>query len=98
MTPLPRARRSQGSSLPVRSCSRAEVSMQSGERLQKAIANLGLASRRVAEAWIKAGRLSVNGEVATLGLRVRPDDQIRLDGRLVRRKAPGRSHKEAYIG
>jgi 23S rRNA pseudouridine2605 synthase len=72
--------------------------MQSGERLQKAIANLGLASRRVAEAWIKAGRLSVNGEVATLGLRVRPDDQIRLDGRLVRRKAPGRSHKEAYIG
>jgi 23S rRNA pseudouridine2605 synthase len=57
------------------------------ERLQKVLAQLGLASRREAEAWIRAGRLTVNGNPATLGIRVRPDDQVRLDGRIVRRHA-----------
>jgi 23S rRNA pseudouridine2605 synthase len=51
------------------------------------LAQLGLASRREAEAWIRAGRVTVNGTPATLGLRVRPDDQVRLDGRPVRRHA-----------
>jgi 23S rRNA pseudouridine2605 synthase len=51
------------------------------------LAQLGLASRREAEEWIRAGRLTVNGTPATLGLRVRPDDQVRLDGRPVRRHA-----------
>jgi 23S rRNA pseudouridine2605 synthase len=51
------------------------------------LAQLGLASRREAEAWIRAGRLTVNGAPATLGLRVRLDDQVRLDGRPVRRHA-----------
>jgi len=60
----------------------------SGQRLQKTLAQLGLASRRKAEEWIRAGRLTVNGEVATLGTRVREADQIRLDGRLVRLRAP----------
>jgi len=55
-----------------------------GERLQKLLARAGLASRREAEAWIRAGRLTINGEVATLGARVRASDQVRLDGRPVR--------------
>ena len=60
------------------------------ERLQKVLARLGLASRREAESWIRAGRITVNGEPATLGVRVALSDQIRLDGRLVRqRSAPG---------
>jgi 23S rRNA pseudouridine2605 synthase len=54
------------------------------ERLQKVLARCGLASRRDAEVWIRAGRLTVNGAVATLGARVTPSDQVRLDGRLVR--------------
>jgi 23S rRNA pseudouridine2605 synthase len=54
--------------------------------LQKALARLGLASRRDAEAWIRDGRLTVNAEPAALGTRVRARDQIRLDGRLVRWK------------
>lgn len=54
------------------------------ERLQKILARTGLASRREAEEWIRAGRVSVNGEVASLGSRARGGDQIRLDGRLVR--------------
>ena len=57
------------------------------ERLQKMLARCGLASRRAAEAWIRAGRLTVNGAVATLGARVTPGDQVRLDGRLVRAQA-----------
>ncbi len=57
-----------------------------GERLQKLLAQLGLASRREAEAWIRAGRLRVNGQPAVLGTRVTPQDQLRLDGRLIRRR------------
>ena len=37
------------------------------ERLQKIIAAAGLASRRQAEKWIEAGRVTVNGRQATLG-------------------------------
>ncbi|HET7757949.1 MAG TPA: S4 domain-containing protein [Steroidobacteraceae bacterium] len=54
------------------------------ERLQKLLARAGLASRREAEGWIRAGRLTVNGLPATLGVRVAPGDELRLDGRLVR--------------
>lgn len=57
------------------------------ERLQKLLARAGLASRREVEAWIRAGRLTVNGAVATLGTRARAADQVRLDGRPVRTQA-----------
>jgi len=57
------------------------------ERLQKLLARAGLASRREVEAWIRAGRLSVNGAVATLGTRARAADRVRLDGRMVRAHA-----------
>jgi 23S rRNA pseudouridine2605 synthase len=48
------------------------------------LARAGLASRREAEDWIRAGRLTVNSVPATLGMKVGPQDQVRLDGRLVR--------------
>jgi 23S rRNA pseudouridine2605 synthase len=57
-----------------------------GERLQKVLSRAGLASRREAEDWIRAGRITVNGEPAVLGLRVTPSDQLRLDGRLIRQR------------
>ncbi len=66
------------------------------ERLQKVLAGAGLASRREAEAWIRLGRLTVNGEPATLGVRVGPADQIRLDGRLVHRR-PAAAAAAAYV-
>jgi len=56
-----------------------------GERIQKVLAQAGLASRREAEAWIEAGRVTVNGERATLGQRVQGRDELRVDGRVVRR-------------
>ena len=37
------------------------------ERLQKILSARGVASRRAAEEWIKAGRVSVNGRTAALG-------------------------------
>lgn len=52
------------------------------ERLQKVIAAAGLASRREAEKWITAGRVSVNGRVASLGESADPEkDQVEVDGR-----------------
>jgi len=61
------------------------------ERVQKIIARAGLASRREAEAWITAGRVTVNGEAATLGTRALGSDQLRVDGRLVRQASTTRS-------
>ena len=62
------------------------MSEAAGQRLQKALAHLGLASRREVEGWIRAGRLTVNGQPATLGMRVVAADKVRLDGRLVRQR------------
>ncbi|MFZ1547390.1 MAG: pseudouridine synthase [Candidatus Nitrotoga sp.] len=56
---------------------------QQGERLQKVLAQVGLGSRRTMEEWISAGRITVNGEVATLGMRVTEDDVVRADKRIV---------------
>jgi 23S rRNA pseudouridine2605 synthase len=53
----------------------------SGERLQKVLAQAGLGSRRACEDLIAAGRVTVNGEVATLGTRADPEvDAIEVDG------------------
>jgi 23S rRNA pseudouridine2605 synthase len=55
------------------------------EKLQKVLARAGFASRRELEEWIAAGRVSVNGKIATLGERVGEHDIIRVDGRVVQR-------------
>jgi 23S rRNA pseudouridine2605 synthase len=57
--------------------------------VQKILSRAGLASRREAEEWIRAGRVTVNGEVAQLGSRASGHDQVKLDGRLVH-QAPAR--------
>ena len=51
------------------------------DKLHKVLAGRGLGSRRQMERWIAAGRVAVNGDVATVGLRVDADDQIAVDGR-----------------
>jgi pseudouridine synthase len=52
-----------------------------GERLQKVMAAAGVASRRVSEDLIAAGRVSVNGQVVTEpGRRVLPTDLVSVDG------------------
>jgi 23S rRNA pseudouridine2605 synthase len=53
-----------------------------GERVAKAIARAGLASRREAEAWIAAGRVAVNGaKIASPALNVTTTDRVTVDGK-----------------
>lgn len=53
-------------------------------RLQKILADAGLASRRAAEEWIRGGRVRVNGKVALLGETADPEsDDVRVDGRRI---------------
>jgi len=54
------------------------------QRLQKIIAEMGLASRRKAEEFILEGRVTVNGKVATIGMKADPSkDHIKVDGKLL---------------
>lgn len=50
------------------------------ERLQRALARAGYGSRRSCEELISAGRVKVDGRVATLGDKVEPTSRVELDG------------------
>jgi len=55
-------------------------------RLQKVLADAGLGSRREIEDWIRAGRVRINGQPARLGDRIGPADQVRIDGKAIKRR------------
>jgi 23S rRNA pseudouridine2605 synthase len=55
-------------------------------KLHKVLAQAGIGSRREMEDLIVAGRVSVNGEPAHLGQRILPTDQIRVNGKLIKRR------------
>lgn len=62
-----------------------------GERIAKVLARAGLCSRRDAEKWIEAGRVSVNGrKLTTPATLVGPTDDISVDGQKVQGKEPAR--------
>ncbi len=62
-------------------------------RLQRALAAAGLGSRRACEDLIRAGRVTVDGVVAELGMSVESDHQsLAVDGRLIRAE-----HKEYWL-
>ena len=53
-------------------------------RLQKFLADSGIASRRKCEELIEAGRVKVNGKTVELGFKVDPEvDKVEFDGKLV---------------
>ncbi|MGA2553098.1 MAG: pseudouridine synthase, partial [Burkholderiaceae bacterium] len=54
------------------------------------LAEAGLGSRREMEELIIAGRISVNGEPAHIGQRIAPEDQVRINGKLVQRRLASR--------
>ena len=57
------------------------------ERLQKLLSAAGVCSRRAAEEYITAGRVTVNGETAALGWKADLErDEIRVDGKLLVQK------------
>ena len=68
------------------------------ERLQKIIANTGMASRRAAEEMIQNGEVSVNGKVITeLGTKADPQrDHIKVRGKLINVK-PQEKEKRYYL-
>jgi 23S rRNA pseudouridine2605 synthase len=70
---------------PSTSSGTAAVDGPEGVRLQKVLANAGVASRRVAEDLIVQGRVRVNGEVVTeLGSRIDPEvDLVDVDGTVI---------------
>jgi 23S rRNA pseudouridine2605 synthase len=58
--------------------------MSESMRIQRALARAGIASRRKAEDLIAAGRVSVNGSVASIGQSVNPStDAIMVDGKRI---------------
>lgn len=61
-------------------------------RLNKYISETGICSRREADAWIEAGRVSINGQPAMLGTKVNEADQVSIDGRPI-----GRARQHVYI-
>ncbi len=61
-------------------------------RLNKFIAETGVCSRREADAWIEAGRVTVNGAVAVLGTQVESGDSVCVDGKPV-----GAAKQHVYI-
>ena len=67
--------------------STTQASTAGTEKLQKALARMGLGSRRQMEEVIKAGRVSINQKPATIGDRVEQSDEIRVDGRLIKYKS-----------
>jgi 23S rRNA pseudouridine2604 synthase len=60
--------------------------------LNKYISETGACSRRQADQWIEAGRVTLNGVRAHLGLKVEADDEVRVDGELI-----GARKKPVYI-
>jgi len=66
--------------------------MRMATRLNKYLSETGTCSRREADQWIEAGRVTVNGTRAVLGTQVNEGDEVRVDGR-----APRAKPKRVYI-
>jgi len=52
-------------------------------RLHKVLAQAGIGSRRTIETWIKAGKIHINGTLATLGQPVCAQDKVTVQGKLI---------------
>ena len=61
-------------------------------RLNKYISETGVCSRREADKWIDAGRVTCNGNLATLGTQVGEGDVVCIDGQPI-----GAKKKQIYI-
>jgi 23S rRNA pseudouridine2605 synthase len=84
-TPLPRELLERG-----RRAAKQALAAQS-DKLHKVLADAGIGSRRDMEELIIAGRVSVNGQPAHIGQRVLPTDQVRVNGKPLVRKQPGKA-------
>lgn len=55
-------------------------------RLNKYLSDIGVCSRRAADRLAQEGKITVNGKAAQPGMRVTPEDDIRVEGKPVRRE------------
>jgi 23S rRNA pseudouridine2604 synthase len=51
-----------------------------GMRINKFISETGICSRREADKWVEAGRITINGKLAELGSQAEKEDDVRVDG------------------
>jgi 23S rRNA pseudouridine2604 synthase len=63
------------------------------KRLNKFIGETGYCSRREADKLIEEGRVTINGIVPEMGTKVSPDDEVRIDGKLIFEK----NEKSIYL-
>ncbi|MGO1058703.1 23S rRNA pseudouridine(2604) synthase RluF [Planococcus sp. FY231025] len=60
-------------------------------RINKFLSETGITSRRGADKFIEDGRVTINGQLAELGSKVLPEDQVHVDGKLIEQP------KEEYV-
>jgi len=63
------------------------------KRINKFIGETGFCSRREADKLIEDQRVTINGELAEMGTKVSNDDEVRIDGKLIREK----NEKPVYL-
>ncbi len=63
------------------------------KRLNKFISETGYCSRREADKLVEEGRVTINGIVPEMGTKVGADDEVRIDGKLIREK----TGKQVYL-
>lgn len=64
-----------------------------GIRLNKFISDSGFCSRREADKLIEQGRVVINGQVAIMGTRCMPGDEVQVDGRKIKASAANKSDR-----
>ncbi len=62
-------------------------------RINKFLSETGFCSRREADKLLDEGRITINGVVPEMGTKVSPNDEVRVDGKLVREK----TEKPVYL-
>ena len=68
-----------------------------GIRLNKFLSEAGICSRREADRFIEAGKVSINGKAAATGQKVLPGQSVTINGRTVQAGKGDQSHKEEPV-
>ena len=78
--------------IPAGQSNTAAIGPDGSMRLNKRMAELGMASRREADAWIEKGWVKVNGQIAEMGMQVAADVRIEID-----KEAKGQQAKQVTV-
>ncbi len=57
--------------------------MEELKRINKYISETGFCSRREADKLIEQNRVTINGKIPEMGTKVAPNDEVRIDGKLI---------------